>query len=389
MKKKKINFAPGPAALPTEVLQRIRKNAFNWEGTGYSIMEISHRSIEYLELHKQLQTRLRRLLNIPKSHKILLLPGGARAQFSAVPLNLCKHPQTSQAIYIVSGYWSAMAANMAQVKVLPMEYDIGIDNKMPRLAAISKSKKPTSKNSKSKTTWLPADAMLKKYQGKVSYTHCCLNETIDGVRLPKLPPNSNIPLVADISSCIAAYPLDFAGLDLAYACAQKNLGIAGLTVVSINSKLLKLEASPNLPHILSYQRQAVADSLLNTPTTVAVYVCNLMCEWLEEQGGVANLTEINQRKAMALYEQIDMSDGFYINKIQPEFRSLTNVVFDMANTREENKFIEEATAQGLMNLRGHSAGAGAIRASIYNAISERDVMRLCDFMHKYKRKHKA
>ncbi|MBE8182200.1 MAG: 3-phosphoserine/phosphohydroxythreonine transaminase, partial [Candidatus Portiera sp.] len=224
---------------------------------------------------------------------------------------------------------------------------------------------------------------------RAAYIHCCLNETIDGTRLPKLPPAVGIPLVADVSSCIAAYPLDFAKLDIAYACAQKNLGIAGLTLVSINSKLLEVEPSPNLPHILSYQRQAKSDSLLNTPPTFSVYVCNLMCEWLEKQGGVGELAKINQRKAAAIYEQIDLSQGFYINNLQSKFRSLTNVVFDLPNKKLENEFLTEAATKGLMNLRGHSAGAGAIRASIYNAISESDTMRLCDFMSKWRRKHKV
>lgn len=385
---KQISFAPGPAALPAKVLQRIRSTAYNWQGTGTSIMEVSHRSKEYLQLHKQLQARLYNLLNIPKSYKILLLSGGARAQFSAVPLNLCKYPKKSQAIYIINGYWSNMAMEMAQVKPVPMAY--GLANNIPQLSLLSnpstnKSANKGANKRTNKSTSKDASAILANYKGKAAYVHCCLNETIEGVRIPQLP-ISTIPLVADISSCIASYPLDFKNLHLAYACAQKNLGIAGLTLVIINPKLLKCEPSPYLPHVLSYQHQAAADSLLNTPTTFAVYVCNLMCEWIEEQGGVASLAKINQLKADAIYEQIDKSDGFYSNQVQQELRSLTNVVFSLPNKKLENSFLAEAAKQGLMNLRGHSAGGGAIRASIYNAISANDVKRLCKFMRQFRNK---
>ncbi len=387
-----INFAAGPAALPAKVIQRIHKNSHNWQGSGSSIMEISHRSSQYLRLHRQLQKRLRRLLKIPKSHKLLLLSGGARAQFSAVPLNIgtfspSLSPTTSSnnipALYIISGYWSNMAAKMAQplVKVVPMLYDLDSTG-VERLMLISDNKEEMMKAIEIKQAWQLASNILSKYTGKASYMHCCLNETVDGLRMPQLPATDGIPLVADISSCIAAYPLDFSKMDLAYACAQKNLGIAGLTLVSINSTLLEIEAAVETPHVLSYQRQAAADSLLNTPTTFAVYVCDLMCEWIEEQGGIAKLAKINQRKAAAIYEQIDTSNGFYINTLS-KFRSLTNVVFMLSSRKLEKKFVDEATASGLLNLRGHSIDGG-IRVSIYNAISENEVMKLCDFMKRFK-----
>lgn len=401
---RKINFAPGPASLPTEVVERIFTEAQDWQGKGVSIMEVSHRSDAYLELHQQLQQNLRSILNIPVSHEILLLPGGARGQFSAIPLNLAlghkgrqkgEQNDKAAAIYLISGYWSALAGKIADtmIKVFPMLMDYLQPDKLLFLPSLDELDGIRNKTigEIQKSQWHLVSDLLEEYGKQVAYIHCCYNETLDGIQLPYLfdfqSQNTQLPLAMDVSSCVASTPMDFSAIDLAYACAQKNLGIAGLTFVSINRDLLKIEPSNSTPSILSYSKQASENSLVNTPDIFATYVCNLVCEWIIQQGGLEQLSKINQRKAQAIYKVIDSSEGFYKNIIDPDFRSITNVVFNLADDKLEQQFVSEAQAINLINLKGHKL-RGGIRASIYNAITASEVMQLCEFMQDFMHKHR-
>ncbi len=383
---RKINFSPGPAALPFEVLTQIKQELLDWQASGVSIMEISHRSDAFLQLHNQLQVNLRNILNIPKEHEILLMSGGARGQFSAVPLNLTRSAQEGgKSVYLISGYWSAMAERMA--RNITSTTSVLFDDKkfliMPEVddAELTMPYKNENKDAAQLQTINPDEN--DKWHQKGDYFHYCHNETIDGIMLPEIPQVGNLPIVADVSSCIAAYPLDFSRFDLAYACAQKNLGVAGVTFVSISRELLKSKAREETPGILNYQTAHEHNSLFNTPNTFAEYVCNLVCEWIIDKGGVLELSKINQRKANALYKAIDESDDFYVNHITPEYRSLTNIVFELADKSLEEKFIKDAEDNGFINLKGHKI-LGGIRASIYNAMREEDVIDFCSFMKDFR-----
>ncbi len=387
---RKVNFSPGPAAVPFEVLTQIQQELLDWQSSGVSVMEISHRSDAFLQLHNQLQVNLRKVFNIPKEHEILLMPGGARGQFSAIPLNLTRsREEGGKAVYLISGYWSAMAERMA--RNITSTTSVLFDDKkfliMPEVddaeltAAYKDNYNSRQEDEAQLQTINPGEN--DKWQEKGDYFHYCHNETIDGIMLPEIPQAGNLPIVADVSSCIAACPLDFSRFDLAYACAQKNLGVAGITFVSISRELLNNKARKETPGILNYQTMHECNSLFNTPNTFAEYVCNLVCEWIIDKGGILELSKINQRKANALYKTIDESDGFYVNHITPEYRSLTNVVFELADKSYEEKFIKDAADNGFINLKGHKI-LGGIRASIYNAMREEDVMDFCSFMKDFR-----
>ena len=336
-----------------------------------------------MELHNKLKQNLRKILNVPSSHTILLLSAGARGQFSALPLNCA---EDKGGIYLISGYWSAEAAKFARRVINVYTFLIDHKQKLLLLPEYEEGYPQTRHTGEEKLKWQAANILIDKYKNKASYMHCCYNETVDGVQFPSLPDSRGLPLAVDISSCIAAYPLDFAKMDIAYACAQKNLGIAGLTFVSIKTELLRCQERAETPAILSYSAQAKEDSLLNTPVTFASYVSNLVCEWIIEQGGVEKLGLINKRKADAIYNLIDNSGGFYLNHIPQDFRSITNIVFNLAEKKLEDKFIREAYAKDMINLRGHRI-IGGIRASIYNGITEKEIMTFCEFMEDFKSRH--
>ena len=353
---RKHNFSAGPAALPEPVINRIKEELGDWHNIGSSVMEISHRSSSFLQLVEEVFAKLRRLLQVPDTHQLLFMPGGATAQFSALPLNFGEG-----GAYFISGHWARKAAMVAKkVGDIQIVYDCG--------------EKPTQLPKPSK--W--------NVSSTAAYFHYCHNETVDGISFPAVPDISSIPVIADLSSCIASQPMDISKLGLGYACAQKNLGIAGITLIIADKELLQKSRS-TIP-LLNYQAQWEAGSLLNTPDTFAIYVCGLVCDWLEEQGGVTAMGEINQRKAQSLYETIDSSDGFYQAGAARAYRSVTNVVFNMQDEEKEKLFVAEATKNGLLYLKGHRA-RGGLRASIYNAVSERAVNDLCDFMQDFVRRY--
>lgn len=354
-----FNFGAGPAMLPAEVIRRITQELFDWNGTGVSVMEIGHRTQQFQELLTNLQLKLRNLLNIPNNYQIALVSGGAQGQFDAVPMNMLgsKH----KADYFITGTWSKKAAEFAKKHA-----EVNI------VATASKSAIPTA------DTW--------QLSPEAAYVYYCPNETVDGIAFPTPPQVGNIPLVADLTSSIAYAPMDYSQFGLAFASAQKNLGIAGVTLVVAREDLIS-EPRSYTPNVWNYQLQAQQNSSLNTPPVFAIYVMDLMLDWIIAQGGVEALALINKRKVAKLYDYID-SSNFYFNHIDKAYRSPLNVPFNLLNNELLPKFLAEANARGLKYLAGHiSVGGG--RASLYNAMPESAVDSLIEFMHAFASRHKA
>lgn len=352
------NFAAGPAALPLEVLEQARSELLDWQGLGMSVMEVSHRSREFVATAAAAEARLRSLLGVPEGYTVLFLQGGATGQFAAVPLNLSTSTQTVS--YVNTGSWStkaiAEARRYAQVAVVADEKESGYS-----------------------TTPLPED--VRPAEGS-AYLHLTQNETIGGVEFPALPDTGDVPLVADLSSTILSRPLDVSRYGLIYAGAQKNLGPSGITVVIVRDDLVG-HARPDTPSVLDYAAMAAADSMLNTPPTFAWYLLGLVLEWVERLGGVAAMGERNRAKADLLYSTIDASD-FYSNPVEPRSRSWMNVPFLLADESAEAAFLQQAAGAGLANLAGHRS-VGGMRASIYNATPLEGVQALVDFMTEFER----
>ena len=354
------NFCAGPATMPTAVLEKAQQEMLDWHGKGVSIMEMSHRSKDYMVVAEKAEADLRTLLNIPSNYKVLFLQGGASLQFSAIPLNLLG--KNAQADYVHTGIWSEKAIKEAQ------RYgDIHVIN--------------ASHQQDGKTAIAPVSEW--NLRDSSAYVHYCENETIGGLQFSEIP-NVKAPLVADLSSSILSAPIDVSKFGLIYAGAQKNIGPAGLTLVIVREDLLD-QAKPEIPSLLKYQAQAKGDSMVNTPATYAWYLSGLVFEWLLEQGGVNAIHAINRQKADLLYGYLDQSN-FYDNPIATANRSIMNVPFTLADTALEKKFLEEATQQHLVNLAGHRS-VGGMRASIYNALPLEGVQALVSFMDDFARRY--
>ncbi len=354
------NFCAGPAALPTAVLEKAQAEMLDWQGKGLSIMEMSHRSKDYVAVAEKAEADLRKLMNIPDNYKVLFLQGGASLQFSAIPLNLLG--KKSKADYIHTGIWSEKALKEAQRygDINVVEAGTTIDGKL----AIT-----------DQSTWNLSD--------DAAYVHYADNETIGGLQFANIP-ETDKPLVADFSSSILSAPLDVSKFGLIYAGAQKNIGPAGLTLVIIRDDLLD-QAKADIPSILKYSAQAKNGSMVNTPSTYAWYLSGLVFEWLLEQGGVDAIYKANMAKAELLYGYIDSSD-FYANPIAKEFRSIMNVPFTLANPELEKQFLKEAEENHLLNLAGHRS-VGGMRASIYNAVPLEGVQALVNFMDDFAKRN--
>ncbi|CND90508.1 3-phosphoserine/phosphohydroxythreonine transaminase [Yersinia nurmii] len=355
------NFSAGPAMLPVEVLRRAQQELCNWHGIGTSVMEISHRSKEFIQVAEQSEQDLRDLLKIPDNYKVLFCHGGARAQFAAVPQNLLG--DKTSADYIDGGYWAHSAINEAQKYCTPNVIDIktqidGLTGVLPM------SQWPLSANA--------------------AYVHYCPNETIDGVAIHEDPDFGDKIVVADYSSSILSRPIDISRYGLIYAGAQKNIGPAGLTLVIVREDLLG-NAHKDLPSILDYQVLAKNDSMFNTPPTFAWYLSGMVFKWLKEQGGLVEMEKRNRAKAELLYSAIDSSD-FYRNQVTAANRSWMNIPFQLAKPELDDVFLTEAEAVGLQALKGHRV-AGGMRASIYNAMPIEGVKVLTDFMADFERRH--
>ncbi|MEM7098145.1 MAG: 3-phosphoserine/phosphohydroxythreonine transaminase [Pseudomonadota bacterium] len=354
-----FNFSAGPAALPEAVLEKARAEMLDYQSTGMSVMEMSHRSAEFVDVAARAEADLRELLQIGDDYHVLFLQGGATGQFAAIPLNLTQPGDVVD--YVDTGSWSKKAIKEAgkycDVNVVASSAETNYD----RIPPVD--------------DWqLSADAR---------YLHICGNETIGGVQFKDIPASA-VPVVTDMSSEILSRPIDVGSYGVIYAGAQKNIGPAGLTVVIVRKDLC-IGARPETPTFLDYQVQADADSMSNTPPTYTWYLAGLVFEWLKELGGLEAMAAINQRKADRLYGLIDGSN-FYHSPVQADQRSSMNVPFTMPNADLDKVFLAGAEARGLMNLKGHRS-VGGMRASIYNAVPEEAVAALTDYMREFEREH--
>ena len=357
------NFCAGPAMLPTDVMVKAQQEFIDWQGTGCSVMELSHRSKEFICVAQQAEKDLRKLMSIPENYKVLFCHGGGRGQFSAVPLNLLL-PNTC-ADYIVSGSWSKAAAKEAE--------NFG-DINVIDIRTVS-----DNDNDSEKSVVNPKDWSL---NSKASYVHYCPNETVDGIEIFELPDTHGVPIIADMSSTILSREIDVSKFGLIYAGAQKNIGPSGLTIVIIREDLLG-NAQPTTPAIMNYQIISDNDSMYNTPPTYAWYLAGLVFSWLKDKGGVEAIAEINQQKASLLYQFIDNS-SCYMNNIAPQYRSLMNIPFWLEDESQNDLFLAEAEQAGLTALKGHRM-VGGMRASIYNAMPIEGVQQLVDFMQQFEK----
>ena len=354
------NFAAGPAMLPLSVLEQARAELSDWQGSGMSVMEVSHRSKAFAAVASEAEADLRALLTIPGNYKVLFLQGGATLQFSAIPMNLA--PEGASVDYVNTGAWSKKAltdaARYATVQV----------------AADAKA---------SGYFDVPPESAWRK-DPKAAYLHYTPNETIAGVEFPFVPDAGAVPLVADMSSTILSRPVDVSRYALIYAGAQKNIGPSGLTVVIVREDLLG-RARHGTPPVLDYQAQAAEGSMLNTPPTFGWYLAGLVFKWLKAEGGLTAMEARNRAKMQALYGYIDGS-GFYSNPVAPACRSWMNVPFRLPAPELEKSFAAEAAQAGLTNLEGHRS-VGGMRASIYNAMPLAGVEALVAFMRDFARRH--
>jgi phosphoserine aminotransferase len=353
------NFCAGPAALPEEVLFQAQEEIANWHGVGCSVMEMSHRSKEFVSIAEEATQDFKDLLSIGDDYEVLFVQGGASSQFSMIPLNLLG--DKTSADYVNTGQWSKKA--IAEAK---RYCDVNV---------VATSEAENFSTVPAFESW----ALSKE----AAYLHYTPNETIGGVEFDYIP-QVDVPLVADYSSSILSEPLDVSKFGLIYAGAQKNIGPAGLTIVIVRKDLLG-KARDITPAMFDYQVHAKAGSMNNTPPTYAWYLSGLVFKWLKRQGGLSAMAEINQRKASKLYGYIDSSD-FYSNPVEPRYRSRMNVPFVLADSTLDAKFLQEAEKARLLNLAGHRS-VGGMRASIYNAVPEKAVDALIEFMKSFEKEY--
>ena len=347
--------------LPAEVMETAQEEFINWQNTGSSVMELSHRSAIYMEMAASAEADLRQLMSIPDNYKVLFCHGGGRGQFSAVPLNLL--PAGKTADYIISGSWSKAAAAEAT--------SFGEINAINITTELS-----------GKTSILPPQEW--SLTADAAYVHYCPNETVNGIEINDIPETRGVPLVADMSSTILSHEIDVSQFGLIYAGAQKNIGPSGLTIVIVREDLLG-QARKETPCIMNYKTSADNDSMYNTPPTYAWYLASLVFKWLQQKGGVKTITKINQAKAELLYNVID-SNSFYVNNIDTPYRSKMNIPFWLTDEDLNEQFLQEAEQAGLTALKGHRI-VGGMRASIYNAMPIEGVQALVHFMEAFAKRN--
>ena len=352
------NFSAGPSMLPLEVLKQAQADLLNYQGCGMSVMEMSHRSPDFEAILASAEEGLRKLMNIPQNYKVLFLQGGASTQFAAVPLNLLSGHGSAD--YIVSGQFSKKAYLEAK------KYgDI-------QIAASSSGANPPF-------SVIP-DLTRADFRPDADYVHMCFNNTIYGTKFKDIPDTGSVPLVADMSSCILSEPVDVSKFALIYAGAQKNIAPAGLTIVIVRDDLIG-NARPDTPAMLDYKAMADNGSMYNTPPCFAIYMAKLVFDYLLSIGGLEEMKRRNERKASLLYDYLD-DQGYYASSVEKNSRSMMNVVFTTGDKDLDKKFVEEASAAGLKNLKGHRS-VGGMRASIYNAMPYEGVAALVEFMKKF------
>lgn len=361
MTQRAYNFNAGPSALPLEVLERAQQQLVNFRDSGMSIMEMSHRSAIFDEVHNEAIALLKKLYAIPENYEVLFLQGGASLQFTMIPMNFLQADQ--KASYVLSGSWAEKAFKEAKLFGTPVE------------AASTKENQYRS---------IPALADIHFNEEDV-YVHITSNNTIYGTQWKEYPETGNVPLLADMSSDILSKPIDISKFGLIYAGAQKNLGPSGVTVVIIRKDLLEKE-NKNIPTMLKYTTHADSNSLYNTPPTFGIYMLGEVLKWVESKGGVAEIAKHNEVKAKVIYDAIDNSNGFYKGHATPESRSLMNITFRVADEELEKQFLAEAKATGFIGLNGHRS-VGGCRASTYNAVPLEACEALRDFMVAFQQKH--
>ncbi len=351
------NFSAGPAMLPETVLKQAQQEMLDWQGTGMSVMEMSHRGKEYLSIAEKAKQDFIDIMSIPDTYDVLFLQGGASSQFAMVPLNLLGDKTTAD--YVNTGAWSKKA--IAEAK------------RFCNVNVVASSEEQNFSTVPVQDSWnLSTDA---------TYLHYTPNETIGGVEFPFVP-DVNVPLVADMSSNILSRPIDVSKFGVIYAGAQKNIGPAGLTMVIVQKDLIG-QAAKNIPSMFDYAVHSKTESMNNTPPTYAWYLAGLVFEWVKELGGLEKMAEINERKAAKLYAAIDVSD-FYANPVDVPCRSWMNVPFTLADAELDAKFLEESKKENLITLKGHRS-VGGMRASIYNAMPETGVDALVAFMQDFEK----
>lgn len=352
--KRVYNFSAGPSMLPEAVLNRAAAEMLDYEGSGQSVMEMSHRSKIYGSIIEGAESLLREVMNIPDNYKVLFLQGGASTQFAAIPLNLMNG--SGKADYVLTGQWATKAykeaARYGEAKVVA--------------------------SSKDKTFSYIPKLDPSTFTKDADYFYICMNNTIYGTVYHELPETGNVPLIADISSCILSEPIDVSKFGMLYAGAQKNMAPAGLTIVIIREDLIG-KARDITPTMLNYQTHADNGSMFNTPPCYTIYIAKLVLEWIKNEiGGLENMKKLNEKKAALLYNFLDSSKLFR-GTVVPEDRSLMNVPFVTGNDELDAKFVKEATENDLVNIKGHRS-VGGMRASIYNAMPYEGVEKLVNFM---------
>lgn len=350
------NFSAGPAALPEAVLRQAAEEMLDWQGSGMSVMEMSHRGREFMSIHAEAIALLRELLAVPSNYKVLFMQGGAIAENAIVPMNLLRGHTSAD--YVDTGEWSKRsieeAGKYCTVNVAASSRDNGYTSIPPR------------------GEW--------RLDPNAAYVHICANETIGGVEYHFTPDVGDVPLVADVSSNILSRPLDVARYGLIYGGAQKNIGPAGLTIVIVRDDLLG-RSLPITPSAFDYGLQAAADSMLNTPPTYAIYIAGLVFKWIKSRGGLAAMEAHNRAKAALLYDYLDSQD-FYGAPVEKDSRSLMNVPFRLRDATLDGRFLDGAQARGLVQLKGHRV-VGGMRASIYNAMPLEGVQALVSYMKEF------
>ena len=353
------NFSAGPAVLPKPVLERAQAEMLDWQGSGMSVMEMSHRGKEFTSILAKTEADLRNLLNIPQNYKVLFLQGGAIAENAVIPMNLLNG---GEADYVVTGAWSKRSVEDASA--------------YGRINVVASSEADHF-------TYVP-DYAGWKLNKNAAYLHICTNETINGVEFDGLPDAGDVPIVADMSSHILSRPVDVSRYGVIYGGAQKNIGPAGLCIVIVREDLLG-HAMPITPAVFNWKTQSENQSMINTPPTYSIYIAGLVFEWLLEQGGVEAIERVNIKKAQLLYDYIDSTD-FYTNNIAINNRSRMNIPFFLRDESLNEAFLKGAEKNGLLQLKGHRM-VGGMRASIYNAMPLEGVQALIAYMKEFEKAH--
>ena len=350
------NFSAGPAVLPEEVLKEVAEEMMDYQGTGMSVMEMSHRSADFQKIIDEAEQDLRDLMKIPDNYKVLFLQGGASQQFAAIPMNLMKN---KVADYIVTGQWAKKAYQEAKIYGEAIELASSADKTFSYIPDCSDLD-------------IPED---------LDYVYICENNTIYGTKYKKLPNTKGHTLVADVSSCFLSEPVDVTKYGVIYGGVQKNIGPAGVVIVIIREDLITEDVLPGTPTMLKYKIHADAQSLYNTPPAYGIYICGKVFKWLKKMGGLEVMKERNEKKAKVLYDFLDESKLFK-GTVVKEDRSLMNVPFVTGDADLDAKFVKEAKEAGFENLKGHRT-VGGMRASIYNAMPYEGVVKLVEFMKKF------